>query len=69
MRGLDLNAFDEWLRCIVHNEPFMGVGDLFFPMWRVERVSRDEPSGGVPSLREQVEQRTRRTLEDVVEKG
>ena len=69
MRGLDLNAFDEWLRCIVHDEPFMGVADLFFPMWRVERVSRDEPSGGVPSLREQVEQRTGRTLEDVVEKG
>ena len=69
MRGLDLNAFDEWLRCVVHDEPFMGVSDLFFPMWRVERVSRDEPSGGVPSLREQVEQRTGRTLEDVVEKG
>lgn len=69
MRGLDLNAFDEWLRSVVHDEPFMGVADLFFPMWRVERVSRDEPSGGVPSLREQVEQRTGRTLEDVVEKG
>jgi hypothetical protein len=65
LRGLDLNSFDEWLRATVHGEEFVGVGDLFFPMWRVERISRDESSGGIPSLREQVETRTGRKLEDV----
>lgn len=64
LRGLDLNAFDDWLRALVRDEPFMGVSDLFFPMWRVERVALDEPSGGVPSLAEQFEQRTGRKLED-----
>jgi hypothetical protein len=65
LRGLDLNSFDDWTRAVAHDEPFMGLSDLFFPMWRVERVSRDESAGGVPSLSEQLEQRTGRRLEDV----
>jgi hypothetical protein len=69
LRGLDLNAFDDWLSAIVHQEPFVGFGDLFFPMWRVERISKDEASGGVPSLREQVERRTGHTVEDLLRNG
>jgi hypothetical protein len=65
LRGLDLNSFDEWLRATAHGEEFVGLGDLFFPMWRVERISRDEPSGELPSLREQVEKRTGRELEQL----
>jgi|ERR1044071_2580154 hypothetical protein len=64
LRGLDLNAFDDWVRAVTHDEPFMGVSDLFFPMWRVERISRDESAGGVASLAEQFEQRTRRKLQE-----
>lgn len=69
LRGLDLNSFDEWLRAVAHQEPFVGFGDLFFPMWRVERISRDETSGGIPSLREQAEKRTGRTLDELVKTG
>ncbi|MBD0325656.1 MAG: hypothetical protein ICV68_04460 [Pyrinomonadaceae bacterium] len=64
LRGLDLNAFDDWVRAVAHDEPFMGPSDLFFPMWRVERVTRDEAAGGVPSLTEQLEQRTGRKLHE-----
>ncbi len=66
LRGLDLNAFDDWLRAVVHNEPFIGFASLFFPMWRVERIAMDEPAGGLPSLAQQAEQRTGRTLEDLM---
>lgn len=66
MRGLDLNSFDEWLHAVVHEEPFVGFGDVFFPMWRVERISRDERAAGIPSMRDQVEQRTGRSVEDLV---
>ena len=62
LRGLDLNSFDDWLSAVVHNETFIGFGDLFFPMWRVERISLDESSPGIPSLTAQVEHRTGRTL-------
>ncbi len=66
LRGLDLNAFDDWVSAVVHEEPFIGFGALFFPMWRVERIAKDESAGGVPSLREQAEQRTGRTFEELL---
>jgi hypothetical protein len=66
LRGLDLNAFDDWMSALVHNEPFMGLSSQFFPMWRVERISRDEMSGEVPSLSQQVEQRTGRSFEELM---
>lgn len=64
MRGLDLNAFDDWTQSVAHDEPFLGLTDLFFPMWRVERLTRDESSHGLPSLAEQFERRTGRKLEE-----
>src|SRR6266480_4777787 len=67
LRGLDLNAFADWVSAIVHEESFVGFGDLFFPMWRVERISRDEAAGGVPSLYEQVERRTGRTIDELLQ--
>ncbi len=67
LRGLDLNAFDDWVRAVVHEEPFMGLSDLFFPMWRIERLSRDEAAGGIPSLYEQVEQRTSRSVQELID--
>src|SRR5712691_4683419 len=66
LRGLDLNAFDDWISAVVHEETFVGFGDLFFPLWRVERISKDETSGGIPSLSEQVEQRTGHTIEELL---
>ena len=66
LRGLDLNAFDDWVSAVTHGEPFIGFGDLFFPMWRVERISRDEAAGGVPSLYEQVERRTGHTIDELL---
>jgi hypothetical protein len=66
MRGLDLNAFEDWTRAVAHDEPFIGLTDLFFPMWRVERVTLDERAGDVPSLAEQFENRTGRSLRELL---
>ncbi len=66
LRGLDLNALDSWVSAIIRQEAFVGFGDLFFPMWRVERISKDEASGGVPSLCEQVERRTGHPIESLL---
>jgi hypothetical protein len=68
LRGLDLNAFDSWVHAVAHDEPFIGLGDLFFPMWRVERISKDEAAGEMPSLSQQVERRTGRTVAELVER-
>jgi hypothetical protein len=64
LRGLDLNAFDDWTRAVAHGEPFIGLTDMFLPMWRVERLTRDESAGGVPSMAEQFEQRTGKKISD-----
>jgi hypothetical protein len=58
LRGLDLNSFEDWVRAVAHDQPFIGLEDLFLPMWRVERISKDEAAGGIPSLFGQAEQRT-----------
>ncbi len=41
LRGLDLNSFDDWLRSVLHDEPFIGLNDLFFPLWRYANKRRD----------------------------
>ena len=66
LRGLDLNALDDWIAAVLHKEPFIGLTSLFFPMWRIERVSRDEAAGGVTSLYEQVERRTGLTVDELL---
>ncbi len=58
MRGIDLNYFDEWVRAIAGGEQYLPMQDYFLPMWRVERMTRDESSAGLLSLTEQFEQRT-----------
>jgi hypothetical protein len=39
---------------------------MFFPMWRVERVAKDESVGGVMSLCAQAEQRTGKSLDELM---
>ncbi len=64
LRGLDLGAFDDWVHAVKHDEPFIAPASLFFPSWRVERIALDERTGELPSLAEQFEQRTNRSVYD-----
>ncbi|HEY6806340.1 MAG TPA: hypothetical protein VI306_22365 [Pyrinomonadaceae bacterium] len=66
LRGLDLKSFDDWIRAVVHHEPFIGLGNIFFPLWRVERIAKDETSGEIPSLSQQAEQRTGLSFEELL---
>lgn len=65
LRGIDLHAFDDWTSAISHDEPFIGLTDMFLPMWRVEKLTRDETHAAVPSLAEQFEQRTGKRILDL----
>ncbi len=50
-RGIDLNSFDDLVRQILnHEETTVGMATVFYPLHRVERIARDEPSGTLPSL-------------------
>ena len=64
MRSIDLGYFDDWCSSIASGEAHLQMSDNFFPMWRVERITRDETTNDVPAMWEQFEERTGRRLED-----
>ena len=50
VRGINLDAFEDWIRQIAHREePNLDVTTMFFPLFRVERIYLDEPSGAIKS--------------------
>lgn len=63
VRGIDLNAFDDFIRQVLHPEgERIGLPTLFFPMARVERIALDEARGSIPSLAESFERKVGRSL-------
>jgi len=64
LRGVELGYFDDLARSIAAGEDHLPLSDHFLPMWRVERVSRDEPAGEIPSLLDQFQKRTGREFSE-----
>jgi hypothetical protein len=58
IRSIDLSYFEDWITAIKTGETYLPMHDNFFPMWRIERITRDESSEGMQSMSEQFEQRT-----------
>jgi hypothetical protein len=67
VRGVDLNAFDEWMGQ-VGTEEEMGLALVFYPMARVERVALDEPLGNIPSLAASFQARAGMTVQEYLQK-
>src|SRR5438067_13504804 len=51
IRGIDLNAFEDWMEHIKRREE-SGVQPttVFFPIHRIEKIIMDEGIGAIPSL-------------------
>ena len=64
IRSIELGYFDDWCRSIAAGEVHLQMADNFFPMWRVERVTRDEATDDLPSMSDQFHARTGRWLTD-----
>lgn len=62
MRSIDLGYFDDWCSSIVAGEAHLEMNDNFYPMWRIERISRDESTDDLPSMADQFEARTGKRL-------
>jgi hypothetical protein len=63
VRGIDLAAFDDWLRQEARrDEPGLGLVTLFLPMNRVERVERDETVGGLEGFADRFRRQTGRSV-------
>ena len=62
LRAIDLSYFDDWVRSIIAGEQYLPMNDYFIPMWRVERLMRDEGTQDAQSMAEQFQQKTGRKL-------
>ena len=69
IRGIAIGSVDDWLRQVSYEaddpeapQGHLGLTQTFFPMHRIERISFDEPSHGLPSIAERFEQRMGRDM-------
>lgn len=63
VRGIDITAFDDFLRQVVDPEgDRVGLPTVFYPMHRVERIALDEKTGSIPSLSDTFANKVGRTL-------
>jgi hypothetical protein len=63
VRGIDLAAFEDWLRQEARREsPGLALVTLFYPMNRIERMERDETIGGLEGCADRFRRETGRSL-------
>jgi len=56
MRGINLDSFDDWIRQIARDEESnLDLITMFVPLFRVERIFLDEPSGEIKSFSQRFE--------------
>jgi hypothetical protein len=68
VRGIALEAFDDFIRQIVkQEETAVGLETIFFPMHRVERIALDEPSGSIPSLAQRFHSKIGLTIQEYLD--
>ena len=51
VRGLDIVSLEDWMRQEVRGETSgLGLASAFYPMWRIERMERDESTETLEGL-------------------
>jgi hypothetical protein len=63
VRGIELSAFEDFLRQETRRETGLGLVSLFYPMSRVERVERDETIGGLEGVADRFRRQTGRSIQ------
>ena len=65
VRAINLDSFEDWLRQIAReDEPNLGLITMFVPLFRVERIFLDEPSGAIKSYAQRFEDVVGMTIEE-----
>ncbi len=62
LRGIELGAFEDWLRQEVRGGEGLGPVTVFYPMNRVERIEKDETLGGLEGFAARFRRETGRTV-------
>jgi hypothetical protein len=70
LRGMDLAIFEDWLRQEARREDRqIGPTTLFYPMWRVERMERDETIGPVAAYADRLIREVGRSARELMRIG
>jgi hypothetical protein len=57
MRGINLDSFEDWVHQIARNDDQdLDLITMFVPLFRVERIFLDEPSGAIKSYSQRFEE-------------
>jgi hypothetical protein len=62
VRGIELAAFEDFLRQEARGETGLALVTLFYPMNRIERAERDETVGGLESIADRFRRETGRSV-------
>jgi hypothetical protein len=70
VRGIQLEYFDDFIRQVIDSEEAsVGPTTIFYPMYRVERIAVDEPSGSIPSLAERFQKKIGLSIQEYLGTG
>jgi hypothetical protein len=65
VKAINLDSFDDWIRQIARDdESDLDLLTMFFPLFRVERIFLDEPTGAIKSYSQRFEDVVGRSLKD-----
>jgi hypothetical protein len=57
VRGINLDSFEDWIHQVARNEDLdLDLITMFVPLFRVERIFLDEPSGAIKSYSQRFEE-------------
>jgi len=62
VRGIELAAFEDWLRQEARGEKGLGPATVFYPMNRIERVEKDESVGDLEGFARRFRRETGRSV-------
>jgi hypothetical protein len=65
IRAINLDSFDDWIHQIARDEePNLDMVTMFVPLFRVERIFRDEPSGAIKAYSQRFQDVVGQTLHE-----
>jgi hypothetical protein len=57
MRGINIDSFEDWIHQIARNDDLdLDLITMFVPLFRLERIFLDEPSGAIKSYGQRFEE-------------
>jgi hypothetical protein len=69
VRGIELTAFEDYLRQEARRETGLGLVTLFYPMSRVERMELDETVAGLEGIADRFRRETGRSIQEAAGLG